>query len=176
MTSSPASEPLTVTCARHPGVETELRCGRCDTPICPRCMVHTPGGIRCPDCAQLRRPVMYELSVSHYLRAAAAAMVVGLVLGVAAGIVLPVARVVPFFGLMLALLMGVGAGAVMAEAITRATRGKRGIAIQVAAGAGLLLAWALRLLLAGGLQLALGDLFGLIALVAAIVAASQRLR
>ncbi|HEX2914551.1 MAG TPA: B-box zinc finger protein [Chloroflexia bacterium] len=40
-----------VYCARHPEVETGLRCGRCDTPICPRCMVHADVGIRCPDCA-----------------------------------------------------------------------------------------------------------------------------
>lgn len=38
-------------CARHPQTETGLRCGRCDTPICPRCMVHASIGIRCPDCA-----------------------------------------------------------------------------------------------------------------------------
>jgi hypothetical protein len=45
-----ATEPV-IYCARHPQVETMLRCGRCDTPICPRCMVHSGVGIRCPDCA-----------------------------------------------------------------------------------------------------------------------------
>jgi hypothetical protein len=42
-------------CARHPGVETVLRCGRCETPICPRCLVPTPVGARCPTCAQVKR-------------------------------------------------------------------------------------------------------------------------
>lgn len=46
-----ATEPVVTYCARHPQVETMLRCGRCDTPICPRCMVHSGVGIRCPDCA-----------------------------------------------------------------------------------------------------------------------------
>lgn len=41
----------TIFCARHPQTETGLRCGRCDTPICPRCMVHSSVGIRCPECA-----------------------------------------------------------------------------------------------------------------------------
>ena len=45
-----ATEPK-VYCARHPQNETGLRCGRCDTPICPRCMVHAGVGIRCPECA-----------------------------------------------------------------------------------------------------------------------------
>ena len=46
-----ATEPPTMYCARHPKVETLLRCGRCDTPICPKCMVHAGVGIRCPECA-----------------------------------------------------------------------------------------------------------------------------
>jgi hypothetical protein len=46
-----ATETPVVYCARHPKTETLLRCGRCDTPICPRCMVHAGVGIRCPDCA-----------------------------------------------------------------------------------------------------------------------------
>lgn len=45
----------TLRCARHPGTETVLRCGRCDTPICPRCMVETPVGARCPSCAGVKR-------------------------------------------------------------------------------------------------------------------------
>jgi hypothetical protein len=45
----------TLRCARHPGTETVLRCGRCETPICPRCMVDTPVGARCPTCAGVKR-------------------------------------------------------------------------------------------------------------------------
>lgn len=39
-------------CARHARVQTRLRCGRCETPICPRCTVHTPAGTRCRACAR----------------------------------------------------------------------------------------------------------------------------
>jgi hypothetical protein len=48
----------TLRCARHPGTETVLRCGRCETPICPRCMVDTPVGARCPTCARVKRFVL----------------------------------------------------------------------------------------------------------------------
>ena len=48
-------ETPTLRCARHPGTETVLRCGRCETPICPRCMVETPVGARCPTCAGVKR-------------------------------------------------------------------------------------------------------------------------
>src|SRR3990170_1837286 len=36
----------TTHCARHPDTETGLLCGRCETPICPRCVVMTDVGAR----------------------------------------------------------------------------------------------------------------------------------
>lgn len=41
----------TPTCARHPEVETRLRCSSCDTPICPACGREAAVGFKCPDCA-----------------------------------------------------------------------------------------------------------------------------
>ena len=45
-------------CARH-NQETVVSCGRCDAPVCPRCMVYTDVGVRCRDCSprQRSRPV-----------------------------------------------------------------------------------------------------------------------
>lgn len=39
------------TCARHPDVETRLRCSSCETPICPDCGREAAVGFKCPDCA-----------------------------------------------------------------------------------------------------------------------------
>ncbi|MQA00691.1 MAG: hypothetical protein GEU80_15430 [Dehalococcoidia bacterium] len=163
-------------CERHPGVETALTCGRCEAYICPRCMVHTPGGIRCPDCARLRRPVMYELETKHYLLALAVALGVALPLGVAAAIVLPVLRF-GFFGLILGFLAGTGAGALMAEAISRVTRYKRGLALQLIGSAGLLLAAGLYLVASGLRPESIPrDIAGLAAVVGSIMAVWGRLR
>ena len=41
-------------CSKHPEEETSLSCGRCETPICVRCVVHTDVGIRCRECAPAR--------------------------------------------------------------------------------------------------------------------------
>src|SRR3990170_407576 len=127
----PANEELTY-CQRHPSVESALRCGRCETLICPRCLVFTPAGTRCPDCAKLRRPVMYELGVSHYLRAAAVAIGLGAVMGVVGAFLVPVG-VGGFLFLTLAIFGGSALGGAVAEALTRATRGKRGVPMQAAA-------------------------------------------
>lgn len=41
-------------CANHPKEMTYVRCGRCETPICVRCMVDTPVGKKCRSCAKAR--------------------------------------------------------------------------------------------------------------------------
>ena len=39
-------------CVNHPDIETNLRCNRCEKPICPKCTVLTPTGYRCKDCVR----------------------------------------------------------------------------------------------------------------------------
>jgi len=74
------------TCLRHPDVETRLGCGKCGDPICPRCLVHTSVGARCPNCAQVKKSVVYQVSGALLYRSIAAAAVVGVVGGVILGI------------------------------------------------------------------------------------------
>ena len=44
-------------CYKHPGIETGLRCNRCDRPICSRCAIHTETGYRCPECIRGQQKV-----------------------------------------------------------------------------------------------------------------------
>ena len=39
-------------CVRHTKAVTRLRCGRCESPICPKCTVYTPAGTRCKACSK----------------------------------------------------------------------------------------------------------------------------
>jgi hypothetical protein len=174
--SNESPAPEAVYCLRHPETETGLSCGRCEAPICPQCLVHAPGGLRCPDCANLRRPPMYELAFGDIARAALAAAGTGLVLGFAGALFLPARLQGGFLFLFIALLAGSGAGVVMATVLARATRGKRGLTMQLIAVGGLVIASGARLLVGGDLDLIQRDVPGMLALAIAIATVWSRLR
>ncbi|GAB2574631.1 rhomboid family intramembrane serine protease [Streptomyces capparidis] len=47
MDGAPATQQ---TCYRHPDREANVRCTRCDRPVCPECMVSASVGFQCPEC------------------------------------------------------------------------------------------------------------------------------
>jgi hypothetical protein len=99
---------------------TGLRCSRCGKPICPRCGVRTPVGLRCPDCAGVRGLPTYATSSDLLLKAAGA----GLVVAIGVAILWAFA---PSWKFYLALLLGFG----VAEAMAKASRNKRGVDLMV---------------------------------------------
>jgi hypothetical protein len=128
-----------VTCPRDPGVETALRCSRCETPICPRCLVHSPVGARCKDCARLVRSPIYVLGAGHIVRAALAAILGGLVMGFVWLLIL-----LPFQFGFVAILLGVGLGYAFTRLLDFATGRKRGPLVVAFAIVGIVLAWSLQ--------------------------------
>lgn len=115
----------TLYCMNHPKRETALRCSKCDRPICPECMIQTPVGGRCRECANLRRAPVYTVGARHYLRALAAGLLTALVLGALLG---SLAR-----GLFFALWLGAFYGWAIAQAMERAAGYKRGFGLQATA-------------------------------------------
>ena len=116
-------------CVNHPHVETLVRCSRCEAPICPRCMISTPVGMRCRACANLRRAPIYDLRGRYLWQAVGAAFglllagsfIFNLVLGV-------VGRSILFAAIVYA-LAGIG----IAELISTAANRKRGPVLQALA-------------------------------------------
>ncbi len=160
-------------CAAHPSVETELACGKCEKPICPKCLYHTPVGTRCRECANLKRLPQYNISAAHLARGLGAALVVGAVAGAIWG-------VIPFG--FIGLMVGAGAGYLIGESVSIATNRKVGVQVQVIASAGVVLAFVVRGVMLISLRnweiadILLYDVFGLLALGLAVVVAVGRLR
>jgi hypothetical protein len=166
-------------CATHPSVETELACGKCGKPICPRCLVYTPVGTRCRECANLRKLPQYDISLSYLARALGAGLLAGAVLGLAW------AFVFGFAGGLFSLMAGLGVGYCVGEAVSIASNRKVGVQLQVLAVVGVVVAFLIRdLVLLSSLRnfnveftdLLREDTFGWIATVIAAVVAIGRLR
>ncbi len=103
-------------CAKHPNVETSLRCNRCGKPICPKCAVRTPVGFRCEDCVREQRAVFYTAGPGDYVVAGLVALVLSTIVG----------YVMTLVGWFFALFLGPLAGGLIGEAVFRVTRRKRG--------------------------------------------------
>lgn len=105
-------------CERHKDTPTGLRCGRCETPVCPQCMVHGPVGVRCLDCGKPPKLPQFEVSTPLMLRAIGASLVIGLAGGFLLLFILG-------FGLFY-LLAAAGFGYALAEGTSYAANRKRG--------------------------------------------------
>lgn len=120
-----AGEPGVYWCARHRKTQTRLRCGRCETPICPKCTVYGPTGARCRNCASYRGTHLYQVSALQLLMTFALSAVLGVVGAIA----------INFIFLLLFFAPALGGG--LGKVITRITGGKRGPVIASAASAGI---------------------------------------
>ena len=133
-------------CKRHSGVETSITCGRCGDAICPRCMVHAPVGVRCPDCGRSRPTPTFDVSPMFMARGIGA----GLLVGIVGGVVVALAVRFFYFPYILAVLV-VGLGYLVGETISFSTNRKRGTRLKLAAGLSMLLGYTIITYLTGGM-------------------------
>ena len=159
---------MTTKCATHPDVETNLRCGKCGKLICPKCLVQTPVGARCRECAQLRRLPIYELSGLQYLRAVA----IGLVLAFVSGMLWAFIPLRGYFSLLIALGVGYGIGELMSLSVNR----KRGLGLQAIAAISMVLSYLTKSIASNIPFFGFADIFGLIALILGVSIAVNILR
>jgi hypothetical protein len=117
-------------CSYHPDVETNLSCGKCGKPICPKCMVQTPVGIRCPDCAKTTKLPTFRLSTRHYLIAGGTALGMALATGFVWGLL---RGALPY--IIANLILAGGVGYAIGEVVGRAVNRKRGKWLALIGGA-----------------------------------------
>ncbi len=145
-------------CAVHPEIETNLRCGKCGQPICPKCMVQTPVGARCPNCAKLYKLPTYRISTSYYLRAAGTALGMVIISGIIWGVVNGVGL---FY---LTLIIAAGVGYAVGEVVGLSVNRKRGNWLAVIGGMAVVISYLINIFSFGGIP------FGIFRIVIDLVA------
>ncbi len=162
-------------CVTHPGVETALRCSKCDRPICPKCMVETPVGARCPECARLYRLPTFQVNTRYLLIAIGVGLGTAIVYGIIWGVI---GSLLNFF--LLNLLLAAGAGYATSEVISLSTNRKRGIKLATIAALAVVISYLVSTFSPWGpslIPLSITRLvFGLLALALGIYVAVSRLR
>ncbi len=123
-----------------------MRCGRCDDPICPQCMVSSPVGARCPSCARIGRPAILDASRNEMGRA------IGFGLGVAVAgalifsVILKILVSLPFIiGLIDFIVVAggiVGLGYAIGEAVRIGSGGKLDKNLKYAVAFAVFIGWA----------------------------------
>ena len=134
-------------CARHSKTETKIRCGRCETPICPECLVHAPVGMRCPDCAKVNVVPTYDVPLPVLLRGIGAGVGVAGILALVYLFTVPAMFRLVFLGIpglnivlpILFTAMMAGVGYAVGEAISLATNRKRGLKLKLVGAGSILL-------------------------------------
>ena len=109
--------PTPVYCANHPGVETSLRCNRCEKPICPKCAIATPTGYRCKECVRGQQKSFDTALWQDYFISPL----------IAGGLAFLGSLVIPLLGFFTIIVSPIG-GVIIAEvvrAITKKRRSKR---------------------------------------------------
>lgn len=117
-------------CFAHPTVETSLLCGKCEKPICPKCMVGTPVGMRCRECANIQRHPIFQVPVRYYLVAVGVGLGLALVFGTLWALVRISFTSSGYFSFVISLAVGYGIG----EVIGLAVRRKRGPGLAIIGG------------------------------------------
>ena len=156
-------------CKRHPDFSTSVSCGRCGDRVCPRCLVHAPVGVRCPDCGRAAPNPVFDVSWLVLLRAAAVGLPLALLGGGLVALVIwftppelqRIAAVAP--PVILA-----GSGFIIGEAISRAVNRKRGTKLKILACFCMFVAFTLATLLAGAGYATINMIAGLIGFYLAI--------
>ena len=112
-------------CANHPSIATNLRCNRCEKPICPKCAVRTPTGYRCKDCVRGQQKQFETAQWFDYIIAA-------LVAGGLALLGSLLVRFIGFFTIFLAPVLAIGIAEAVRFAVGR-RRSKRLFQVATAA-------------------------------------------
>ena len=108
-------------CANHPGVETTLRCNRCEKPICPKCAISTPTGYRCKECVRNQQKKFDTAEWNDYVFGFLVAGVLSLV----GSLLISLVGGIGFIGWFLVVISAPTAGAIIAETVRRVIRGHR---------------------------------------------------
>ena len=170
------------TCLRHSDIASNLRCGRCDDLICPQCMVQSPVGARCPDCAKIGQAPIFRATSVEFVTTVGlsigAAVIFGIIYAVAAWVLWKLNLRFTIATVITSMIVGMS-GVPIGEFVRRAGKYKLDTRFRTVAAGTMFLAWMFATIFAGWLGVGGGifsNIVGYIGLGIGIYVAMNRVR
>ena len=138
------------TCLRHPHTVSNLRCNRCNDLICPECMVQSPVGARCPECATVGQAPIFRATPRELTATIALSLGAAVVFGAVYGLIVWVLWNLPFnfqIGNVAASMIIALAGAPIGEFVRRAGKYKLDKRLRIVAAGTMFLMWVVGIIL-----------------------------
>lgn len=132
------------TCVRHSETTSNLGCSRCGDLICPQCMVQSPVGARCPDCASAGQPAIFRATAGEFSTAIALSVVGALGIGVVYAVAVWILWVLPLgfmIGNVAASFIIALAGAPVGDFVRRVGKNKLDARLRIVAALTMLGIW-----------------------------------
>lgn len=170
------------TCLRHPNTLSNLRCGRCNDLICPECMLQSPVGARCSDCATIGQAPIFRATGAEFTATIGLAVGGAIVFGIIYGLIAWVLWQLPLtlqIGYVAASMVIALAGAPLGEFVRRAGKNKLDPRYKIIAAAMMFLVWVVGIIVSSGLGVWSGifyNIIGYIGLGVGIYVAMNRVR
>ena len=112
-------------CARHSKEVTGVSCASCGTPICTKCMIPTPVGMKCRTCAKGKNTSLTQVRPGREALAAVTALMAG-----------GVASVITHIGFLM-IFVSIAFGYFAGSMILKASGMKRGLKMELITGIGM---------------------------------------
>ncbi len=170
------------TCLRHPNTLSNLRCGRCNDLICPECMVQSPVGARCPECANIGQAPIFRSTSAELTRTIGLSVGMAVVVGGIYGLIVWAMWNLPFnfqIGNVVASLIVGMVGAPVGEFVRRAGKYKFDKRFRTIAAGTMFLVWVVGIFVSTSLGVSIflfTNIIGYIGLAIGIYVAMNRVR
>lgn len=149
-------------CLRHPDTASNLGCGRCGDLICPQCMVQSPVGARCPDCASIGQAAIFRSTSTELSKTILYAIGGAVAFGFAFAVLVFIIWIIPFGhqvgGVVAAMVSGLG-GVPVGEFVRRAGGYKLDSRLRIIAALTMFSAWVIGIAIATNLFGVWGGIF-----------------
>ena len=138
------NETLGNVCLRHTDTTSNLGCSRCGDLICPECLVQSPVGARCPDCATIGQAPIFRATPTELSAAITLSIAGGFVFGIIYGILVWILWILPLgftIGNVLASFIFALGAAPIGEYIRRVGKYKLDTRLRIVAAFTMFIVW-----------------------------------